>query len=158
MDESELKLAKLQHLLEDTRSIYNNIQWNLGGLIGIAALIGNPNMLCLQQVPRRIEVDGLNVDGFQCVSLSLLDRERSARADEILAAAKRALVCEALEITADALVRAGHILQSCSDPYEKDEFFSVNIKDLWNPNPPKAGSFLEPADRIFCRSSDLQLI
>jgi len=39
------KLSKLRKRQADAIAIYNNIEWNLGGLIGMAVIIANPKLL-----------------------------------------------------------------------------------------------------------------
>jgi len=141
--------AELLKIISDTQSIFNNIEWNLGGLIAAAVLIRNPKLLYLNNIPVVIEVDGLKLDGFQALGISLLGKDRKARADELLGAAKRALLCEALEIGADSLVRAIRLVQTGVDPYSSDNYFSANIKELWNSNKGKAGSLINDQDRLF---------
>lgn len=136
-------------MLNDERSIFNNIEWNLGGLIGMASVILLPKLINISNAPLRINGDGLDVDGFQCLGVALLEKDRKPRADELLAMAKRALICESLEMTADFLSRATRIAKFGQDPYEEDNYFSVDIRELWNPNEGKAGYLIDLSDREF---------
>ncbi len=140
---------KLEQLQKDAHSIYGNIEWNLGGIIGMAVVTANPKLISLSNAPMRIDIDGMSLDGFQCLGLSLLEKDRKPRADELFGLAKRALMCEALEIAADFLVRAVRIVNTDEDPYEIDSYFSVNIRELWNSKSSRAGSLVTKEDREF---------
>ena len=130
-------------------SILNNIEWNLAGFVSAAFIIINPKLLDLQAVPMRISVDGLDIDGFQCLGLALIEKDRQPRANELLAAAKRSLICESLEVSADFLARAARIASCERDPYARDDYFSVDMRELWNTKRGRAGSLLEEGDREF---------
>jgi hypothetical protein len=143
------RLAVLENLQNDAQAIYDNIEWNLGGLMGMAAIIKNPNLLNLTSAPLVLEVDGLSVDGFQCLGIALLAKDRQNRAEELLAMARRSLLCEALEVAADFLTRAAQVSASGMDPYERDNYSSVDIRDLWNSTTGKAGSLIKQVDREF---------
>lgn len=138
MEKEEL----LNQVLSDTKSIFQNIQWNMGGLAGIAALIAKPQMYFTPNIPLRIDIDGLNIDLYQCLGISLLEKDRSPRIDELLASAKRSLICESLEITADALVRTSRIILTGKDPYRNENYFNAEIKELWNSSKGKAGGLI----------------
>ncbi|RLB04002.1 MAG: hypothetical protein DRG83_05790 [Deltaproteobacteria bacterium] len=146
---SEERLEKLRKLQKDAEGIYGNIEWNMAGLIMSAVLVLNPRFLFLQSIPKVIPVDGLNIDGFQVFGLTLAEHEREDRAKELIAAAKRALICESLEVGADLLVRCARILHSGKDPYEIDQNFTANISELWNARRGKAGHLIEAEDRAF---------
>ena len=143
------KISKLRKIQSDAIAIYNNIEWNFGGLIGMAVIILNPKLLHISNIPMRIEVDGLSVDGFQCLGIALPEKDRKGRANELFAMARRSLICEALEVGADFLVRAVRIASSGTDPYELDNYFSVNIRELWIPRDGRAGSIIDADDRAF---------
>lgn len=143
------EIEKLKKLQQDAHAIYNNIEWNLGGLIGIASITLNPKLINISVAPMKITVEGLDLDGFQCLGVALIEKDRKPRVDELLAMGKRVLVCESLEMAADFLVRASRIITSGSDPYEIDNFFNVDIKELWNFNQGKAGSLIEKEDGNF---------
>jgi hypothetical protein len=140
---------KLDPLFSDFEAIFNNIEWNLGATIGIASIVINPKLIYLNNAPLRINVDGLDVDGFQCLGVALLEKDRMPRMNEIIAMAKRSLVCESLELAADFLVRASRIMYQGIDPYEKDQYFSVDIRELWNSNKGKAGELIDRPERQF---------
>jgi hypothetical protein len=140
---------KINLLVNDSQSIFNNIEWNLGGLVGIASLVLNPKLVNITQAPLLINADDLEVDGLQCLGVALLEKDRQARSSELIAMAKRTLVCESLEMTADFLVRSTRILNSGQDPYDKNENFNVNIKELWNSKEGKAGSLITSAEMQF---------
>ena len=141
--------SKIDDLVRITDGIYNNLAWNFGGLVSAAALVIHPKVLYLQNIPAVIEVDGIKIDGFQCLGLTLLGVERKTRSNELISAAKRSLLCDSIEIGADSLIRASSLVEKNVDPYELDEFFSVDIKELWNSKKGKAGYLLSKADRIF---------
>lgn len=143
------KLAKLRNLETDASAVYGNIQWNLGGVVGIAAIILNPSLLFISNIPSMISVSGLTLNGNQCLGTALAQQERRDRATELVNAAKRSLICEALELAADFLVRASRISSSGTDPYEDDDYFSSDIKELWNSKANRAGWLIEAADRDF---------
>lgn len=147
----EDRLERLRQIKRDAEGIYGNIEWNLGGLVASAALISTPQLLFLQAVPPQVEVEGLVFDGFQVMGLTLSRAERGPRANELIAAAKRALICEAFEVGAELLVRAVRILHSGRDPYEIDEYFSISFQELWSAQQGKAGSLLEEHERDFFR-------
>jgi hypothetical protein len=134
---------------KEATSIYSNIQWNLGAMAGMAAIIRKPDLINLSEAPLRMKVDGLDLDALQCFGVALLEKDRQPRADELIAMAKRALLAEATEMAADFLVRAVRIVHNGKDPYEIDDYFSVSMNELWNPNSGKAGSLLTEADRNF---------
>jgi len=140
---------KIDDLLSDSRAIFNNIQWNLGATVGIASIIINPKLINLNNAPLRIDVEGLDIDGFQCLGVALLEKDRMPRLNEIIAMAKRSLVCESLELAADFLVRASRIMHQGIDPYENDQYFSVDIRELWNSNKGKAGALITHTERQF---------
>jgi len=140
---------KIDVLLSNFRATFNNIEWNLGATVGIASIVLNPRLINLDNAPLRINVDGLDVDGFQCLGVALLEKDRMPRVNEIIAMAKRSLVCESLELAADFLVRASRIIYQGGDPYEKDQYFSVDIRELWNSNSGKAGEFIDHSERQF---------
>lgn len=89
------------------------------------------------------------MDGFQCLGVALLEKDRKPRADELLGMAKRALMCESLEMAADFLARAVRIAKNGKDPHEDDDYFIVDIRELWNLKTGRAGSLIDPSDRIF---------
>lgn len=140
---------QIARLLQDAQSVYANIEWNLGCLVGLGAIILRPQLLNLQTAPLRIEIDGLTLDGFQCLGIALLDKDRKPRSDEVLGAARRALICEGVELAADFLVRASRVASAGADPYEAEDYFSVDLRELWNPSTGKAGSLIESEDRSF---------
>jgi len=140
---------KIIRLLNDEKSIFSNIEWNLGALIGMASVVLSPKLVNISNAPLRISADGLDVDGFQCLGVALLEKDRKPRADELLGMAKRALMCESLEMAADFLARAVRIAENGKDPYEDDDYFSVDIRELWNPKKGRAGSLIDPSDRVF---------
>lgn len=142
-------VQKLKSLISDQQAIYANIQWNLGGLIGMAAIIEYPKLINLADAPLRIDIEGLDVDGLQCLGVALLEKDRQPRANELLAMAKRSLVCESLELAADFLVRSARVHSGGNDPYEEDNYFSIDIRELWNVKPGKAGSLITSQDRSF---------
>jgi hypothetical protein len=146
---AEDNTSALMVLRGDYESILGNIEWNLAGLVSAAMIIINPKLLHLQTVPLRIILDGLDLDGFQCLGLALIEKDRQARANELLAAAKRSLICESLEVCADFLARAARIASGERDPYAHEDYFSVDIKELWNAKRGRAGSLLEESDREF---------
>jgi len=143
------KTRRINSLLSDSRAIFNNIEWNLGAMVGIASIVINPKLINLNNAPLRIDVEGLDVDGFQCLGVALLEKDRMPRLNEIIAMAKRFLVCESLELAADFLVRASRIMYQGVDPYEKDQYFTVDIRELWNSNRGKAGSLINQPERYF---------
>jgi hypothetical protein len=136
-------------LKQDAHAIYSNIEWNLGCGVGLGAVILNPKLLNLQAVPLRIDVDGLSLDGFQCLGIALLEKDRQARANEVLGAVRRALICEGVELAADFLVRAARVMTQGADPYDAEEYFSVDLRELWNPGSGRAGSLITADDRTF---------
>ena len=140
---------KIVRLLNDEKSIFSNIEWNLGALIGMASVVLSPKLVNISNAPLRISADGLDVDGFQCLGVALLEKDRKPRADELLGMAKRALMCESLEMAADFLARAVRIAENGKDPYEDDDYFSVDIRELWNPKKGRAGSLIDSSDRVF---------
>jgi hypothetical protein len=140
---------KIIRLLNDEKSIFSNIEWNLGALIGMASVVLSPKLVNISNAPLRISADGLDVDGFQCLGVALLEKDRKPRADELLGMAKRTLMCESLEIAADFLARAVRIAENGKDPYEDDDYFSVDIRELWNPKKGRASSLIDPSDRVF---------
>jgi hypothetical protein len=121
---------KIIRLLNDEKSIFSNIEWNLGALIGMASVVLSPKLVNISNAPLRISADGLD-------------------ADELLGMAKRTLMCESLEIAADFLARAVRIAENGKDPYEDDDYFSVDIRELWNPKKGRASSLIDPSDRVF---------
>lgn len=147
----EDRLSKLQKLRADAQGIYGNIEWNLAGLIAAAILIQHPEMLFLPNIPRQVTVNGLALDGFQLMGLTLRHAERAVRSNELIAAAKRSLICEAFEVGTEMLVRAIHILHSGHDPYELEDGFSANFSDTWSSRKERAGSLLEDQERKFFR-------
>ena len=140
---------KIIRLLNDEKSIFSNIEWNLGALIGMASVVLSPKLVNISNAPLRISADGLDVDGFQCLGVALLEKDRKPRADELLGMAKRTLMCESLEMAADFLARAVRIAENGKDPYEDDDYFSVDIRELWNSKKGRAGSLIDPSDRVF---------
>jgi len=149
---SEERIKKLRKLQGDAEGIYGNIEWNMKGLIMSAVLVFNPRFLFLQSIPKVISVDGLNIDGFEVFGLTLREYERENRAKELIAAAKRALICESLEVGADLLVRCARILSSGKDPYESNNYFTANISELWSTSKGKAGRLIAAEDRAFVES------
>ncbi|HED05588.1 MAG TPA: hypothetical protein ENI61_02755 [Ignavibacteria bacterium] len=143
------KKTLLNNILSDTNSILENIKWNMGGLIGIISLISNPQMYFLPSIPLRINIEDLNIDSYQCLGISLLEKDRKHRIDELLASAKRSLICESLEISADSLVRVSRIMITGNDPYQNDDYFNTDIRELWNPKNGKAGALLNKEHRHF---------
>jgi len=140
---------KIIRLSSDAKSIFSNIEWNLGALIGMASVVLAPKLVNISNAPLRISADGLDVDGFQCLGVALLEKDRKPRADELLGMAKRVLMCESLEMAADFLTRAVRIAENGKDPYEDDDYFSVDIRELWNPKTGRAGSLIDKSDRKF---------
>ena len=140
---------KIIRLVNDGKSIFSNIEWNLGALIGIASVVLSPKLVDISNAPLRINADGLDVDGFQCLGVALLEKDRKPRADELLGMAKRALMCESLEMAADFLTRAARIAKNGIDPYEDDDYYSVDIRELWNPKEGRAGYLIDSSDRVF---------
>jgi len=149
---SEERIKKLRKLQGDAEGIYGNIEWNMAGLIMSAVLVLNPRLLFLQSIPEIISIDGLDIDGFQTFGLTLARHERKDRSNELIAAAKRSLVCESLEVGADLLVRCARILHSGKDPYEIDQNFTAKISELWNAKRGKAGYLIGAEDRAFVES------
>jgi hypothetical protein len=139
----------LSKLRRDADAMLGNLEWNVGGLLGLSVIIQRPAVINLQSAPTSIEVDGLAVDGFQCLGLSLLQRDRKARTEEVLALARRCLICESTELATDYLVRASRLANGKEDPYNGAEYFSVDFTELWNPKKGKAGSLLTQEQRGF---------
>ncbi len=148
---------KIIRLSSDGKSIFSNIEWNLGALIGMASVVLSPKLINISNAPLRISADGLDVDGFQCLGVALLEKDRKPRADELLGMAKRALVCESLEMAADFLARAARIAKNGVDPYEDDDYFSVDIRELWNPKEGRAGFLIDQSDRVFLENCAVPL-
>jgi hypothetical protein len=145
--------SQLLRLRSDFESILNNIEWNLAAFVSAAAIIINPKLLDLHNLPMRISSEGLDIDGFQAVGLALLEKDRKSRANELLAAAKRSLICESLEICADYLARGARIASGEGDPYVRDDYFSVDIRELWSGKPGRSGILLEEREREFIQKA-----
>ncbi len=140
---------KINKILSNHTSYLNNIEWTLGNLVGQAAIILKPETLNLQNVPKVISIDNLEIDGYQCLGISLLNKDRLARSNEIINSAKRSLICESLELTAEHLSRVARIKKNQVDPLDKEDFFSANIKELWNSKEGNSGCLLENDERLF---------
>ena len=141
----------IDQIENDIQSILTNIEWNLGGLIGLGVLYSNPKIVFLQNAPLTIDVEGLKVDGFQAMGISLLEKDRKCRIDETFALAKRMLICEALETSADYLYRLIEFKKSGEVPYESESILNVSISDLFNSTKGKSGSLLIDEERKFIR-------
>src|SRR6266511_241922 len=109
---------QVAQLKQDAHAIYSNIEWNLGCCVDMGVVILNPKLLNLQVIPLRIDVDGRSLDGCQCLGIDLLEKERQARANEVLGAVRRALLCAGVELAADFLVRTHPVVPQRADPYE----------------------------------------
>jgi len=143
------KKELLNTLLTDSKSIFENIRWNMGGVVGIISLIKKPQMFNLSNIPLRIKIEELDIDLFQCLGISLLQKDRQPRIQELLASTKRSLICESLEITADNLVRTSKIISTGIDPYNHEDYFNADIRDLWNTTKGRAGALISKEQRLF---------
>jgi len=124
----------VQSILEGHRSILGNLEWNLGGIVGLATIVIEPKIINLQNVPRVISINGLELDGFQCYGLTLRNIERKDRSNEIIATAKRSLICESLEIIAENMARVARVVNGGDDPLITNDYFNADIRELWNGN------------------------
>lgn len=124
------RLSKKLILLNEIKNNYNskmsNILWNVGNYIGLGWLIKHPQLLNISLIPpTSLEVDGLRVDAYQAFGLALIERDRTARAEEIIAGAKRSLICDSSEIFCDTICRLNYAYTHEVNPYEEKQPFSV---------------------------------
>ena len=142
-------VTRLNGLHAYQKALFSHIELNFGGLVGIAVITSTPKLIDLAQAPLRLNIEGLDLDALQCLGVASLQKDRQPRANELIAMAKRLLVCSSIEFCADFLCRASKISVSGKDPYEEDNNFSTDIKDLWNSKIGKAGSLIDVRDREF---------
>lgn len=141
------KIDLITKLYSDATSMFQNIEWNMRNMIGLECIIERPQICFLQNTPNIVKIDYKEFNLYQCLGLSLNHDERKFRINEIISSIKRNLICESLEITADILHKVHKIHLYNNNPYEIEEYLSINIKDLWNKN--KSGKFLSDELRIF---------
>ena len=145
------KKQKLQSLYESFQGIFGNIELNAEALIGMAVIYQMPNSLNSNspKFPQKMMMEGSVFDVRQCLGLSLTQDQKDYRIGEIFALARRSLLCEALENSADILARVASVLERNIDPYEQNEYASINIRDLWSSKSGKSGSLIKRTDREF---------
>lgn len=141
--------ARLNGLLAYQKALFAHLEANAAGMAGIAVLTSSPKIVDLAQAPLRISIEGLELDGLQCLGVAVLQKDRQARANDALSMAKRLLVCEALESAADFLARASRLVVSGADPCDEDLYFQSDVKDLWSAKIGRAGSLMQAGERDF---------
>ena len=141
--------TRMQNLGAYQKAIFTHLEANFGALAGVAVITATPKLIDLAQAPLRMTIEGLELDGLQCLGVAVLQKDRQARASDALTMAKRILVCQALEFATDFLCRASKIAVSGTDPFDEDPLFHADVKDLWNDKFGKAGSLIEGGEREF---------
>ena len=137
--------------------MFDNIEWNMAGLVGMAMILNKPTIVDKEHLPKSIDVDGLVLKAPEILGLVLPDFERKARGQEFLALAQRCLICESTELAADVLFRASRLASKKPDPYHATVPFSVKFSDLWNPNRGMSGALLTPEQRNFMQECAVNL-
>jgi hypothetical protein len=102
MDRAE---AFVETIAADTVSMLTNVEWNALGLVGAAAIARTPGLLNRYALPSGVVVDAFTMPGEVVFGVGLPQAERSSRADELIAASKRTLVCDAAEVLVEGITR-----------------------------------------------------
>jgi hypothetical protein len=145
----EPRTTKLRGLFEEAREIYNTVAFCAPEFLGMAFVLENPGVLAASIVPAELDAGGVVFSVSQCLGLGLPPDHRSLHRRNMVAAAKRILHCDSLELTVSFLVRAARILRSGKDPVESNDYFDPGMRELWNAQKGRAGALLAPDERLF---------
>lgn len=121
-------IKKLKQIKSDFEGMMHNIEWNVGNCIGMAYVVGNPQILNLSNIPPGVfKLDELELDTYQALGIALVKKDRLNRQAEIISSAKRFLVADSAEVFADSVYRLKQISFQGKDPYDSNQGFSVKL-------------------------------
>lgn len=150
-------LKTLEKLQRGATAMFENIEWNLGALVGATLLVQQPSIVNELVLPEKFLVEELGFTPSQVLGLSLAPHERKAREREILALVRRCLICESTELATDILYRAARIAQAQPDPYHGSDGFSVKFIDLTRTKPGNAGALISAEQVKFLNTCMVKL-
>lgn len=135
------------------QGILQSVETTAAGLVGLSAIVTDHALFLSKAILEKeiieIKADDWIIDGRRVYGIALSPKARERRRSQLHVLGKRLLLCDSLEVVADHLARMARITSVGADPYAQDDYFSVDIRELWNQGPGRAGSLLDPEDRQF---------